>query len=52
MLVGQNLDQNQVLVSLKTDWKGCSADVLLFKVFLEQVPVCWPFCVSYRFCSG
>lgn len=37
MLMGQNLDWNQVLVSLKNTCKEYNGFALLFKVFHEQV---------------
>lgn len=46
MLVWQNLDWNQVLVSLKSNCKGCDGFAVLVKVFHEQVSMCWPSCIS------
>lgn len=52
MLVGQNLDWNQMLVNLKSNCKGCDGFALLFKVFHEQVSMCWPSCIFCSFCCG
>lgn len=52
MLVRQNWNWNQVLISLKSNCKGCDGFALSFKVFDEQVSVCWFPCIFCSFCYG